>query len=117
MLLIAASHASAADCQKQEMWRFNAACLKTVVPESTAAVEAVFGKLFTAADSHRKALLSASHEAWREYQRRQCELAFDRTRVMHSEYGVAGSAAHSYQMLCVIRTNESRIVDLRNIVP
>ncbi|MGZ3633793.1 MAG: lysozyme inhibitor LprI family protein [Parachlamydiaceae bacterium] len=107
------SSAHGAECEKKELWAFDEKCLKEVVSEKNEQIEKSMITLMSLADKKRQALLKASQESWRAYQKDQCMLEFDNSRAMHYEYSQVGSIAPSDNLRCLIRLDEWRLTDLR----
>ncbi|UUZ49787.1 lysozyme inhibitor LprI family protein [Massilia sp. B-10] len=75
-------------------------------------VEKVYLALVKDADDTRRPLLVKAHEAWRDYRMKQCSVEFDLTRIQHSRYPEHGTAAPSYERSCLIRLNDTRLIEL-----
>lgn len=114
MLLFALpTSAMASDCRAKDFWYVNEDCLSASTISTNQQVEKVYDTLLKGTDEIRRPLLVAAHIAWREYRNHQCSLEFDTTRVQHAKYPAHGSMAPSMQQRCLIRLNDTRLLELQ----
>lgn len=112
LLLALPISAMAANCRENANWYIDDVCLAASVDATAEKVEYATIELVKGADEMRRPLLNAAHSAWREYRNRQCKLEFDTTRVQHARYPQHGTMAPSMEQRCMIRLNDTRLLEL-----
>lgn len=112
MLLSLPSTALPENCREKPFWFSDEACSKATLEDTSMQVEKTYSALVKGADNTRRPMLIAAHEAWRDYRMKQCGVEFDLTRIQHSRYSEHGTTAPSYERSCLIRLNDTRLIEL-----
>ncbi len=101
------------DCQKDTLWRFDAACLATTRSDLEQQQADVLARLRQAADPRRGELLASAQAAWTAYRQAQCESEADLARAMHADDGAKRTMAPSDRLRCEVRLSEARLMELQ----
>lgn len=113
--LIAAPPAFAHECEATNMWRFDETCLKLASADRAKTIESMTQKLLADSDAVRRPLVKTAADSWQIYQRNQCLVEMDQSRLMHDSYSRVGTMAPSDHHRCMIRTADQRLMELRAI--
>lgn len=89
------------------------ACLEEAAGQAQSEMMREYKSLLQHFDGTRRSLLSSSQKSWEDYKKRQCELEYDFTRIMHREDSQHGTMSKTFYLICLLRFNEQRLQELK----